>query len=91
MPWFTPDQWPLLKACADDAHELAPTYELWLSRISVQLSKFMARGTEVRKVTIDIGQWLEWCAGNDISPNADSRDRFVAHIIDSERRFSKSF
>lgn len=61
IAWFRREQWELLRAVSEDADELEPSYDLWLSFASKQVRELEAKGIRVQKVEVEVAALKTWC------------------------------
>lgn len=87
IAWYRPEEWDLLKACADDPEALEDTHEQWLASASKAISQLMEQGIIARKVYLNLGDWLEWCEKNNKRKDSASRSEFVSVLMHTQTNF----
>ena len=79
--WYQPDQWERLVEINEDRDELDDCYEDWLKSANKAISEIRAKGIIVKKVKIDLEEFVEWCEEFGHSINSSARSEFVLNKV----------
>lgn len=83
MPWYEPEDFPLLWELAHDRAEMPPRYEDWRSNAEAVMNVWLARGRALQIVTIRPGPFLAWLEARSLPNTAESRRRYVEDLVTS--------
>ena len=78
VPFYLPDQYPLLLELADDADTLDEKWEQWYERYLDFKKKLKKRGIECLEIIVDVEEMYNYCVLNDLE-NTDINRNLYAH------------
>lgn len=78
MSWYDREQWTKLKAIAEDGERLDVTYDAWLAGAERAEAELARRDTAVRRVFIDVDEFVDWCRANNLKIISASRAKYTA-------------
>lgn len=84
LAWWQPEQWDRLKEISENRDELDDTYEDWRKNAAKAIREIESTGIVVKKVRIDLEDFLAWCHENEIPLSAEARSKYAAYVL--ERR-----
>ncbi len=80
IAWFARAQWNRLRAVAEpDAME--HSYDEWKAHILAAIVQLESVGLEVEKVSVDVGELLEWCKERGMSVDSDAWAMFASEKV----------
>lgn len=80
MVWYKEEHYPELLQLFDDADQLPPTYQHWLSRAEEKKAEVEAGGDQVIKVFIDPETFPEWCRNKNLPRDANARAELAIEV-----------
>jgi len=79
--WYRKEQWNRLLAVSSDRDSLEETFEEWLEIAQKQFKEFKRRGTDVRRVDVDVEELIHWCQERKKPIDGKTRSEFAAHKL----------
>ncbi len=86
MCWYDEAQWNLLKEL--DPLALDDTYEIWRTNATRALHEMSQAGHNIKKVSVKIEAFLQWCDQKGVEPNAESRSAYAVWKLQHRDRQS---
>jgi hypothetical protein len=80
LPWYKREDYPDIRRMMADRHNLAPTYEQWLSAAENNESVAQQAGLEIERILIESSSFARWCAAEGLEPDSAARMRYVADM-----------
>jgi hypothetical protein len=66
---------------SSDRDQMESDYEEWRANAEVQVAGLRAQGQDVRKIDIELDEFVAWCKSKEVPVNADSRSRYAAYKV----------
>ena len=81
LPWYSADDYDVLRACLADGARLPERYEMW--RVSAEQieGEVQRSGVEVVRVPIAPDAFLAWCARTGLASDGSARARYAAEVV----------
>jgi len=80
LPWYNREDYPDIRRIMADRHNLAPSYDQWLSAAENNESVAQQAGLEIERVLIEPSSFARWCAAAALEPDSAARMRYVAEM-----------
>ncbi|MGO4405954.1 hypothetical protein AB4Z10_17030 [Bosea sp. RAF48] len=80
MPWYEPEDFPVLWELAQDRSEMPPRYEDWRRSAETVMNAWLARGRALQIVTIRPGPFVAWLEARHLPNTAEIRRRYVEDL-----------
>jgi hypothetical protein len=84
--WFEPEQWRKLQSALSGTTGSEGAYGEWVKRARREMEVHTAAGYDVRKVNIDVDEYLEWCRYKGVPASAAAQDQFATYKLYTESR-----
>lgn len=78
LPWYSREDYPILRDIVSDPHNLAPSYDQWLAAAENNESVGRQTGLEIVRVLVEPSSFAQWCAARGLEPDSTARMRYVA-------------
>jgi hypothetical protein len=78
LPWYNREDYPRIREMMSDRHNLAPTFDAWLSAAENNESVGREAGLQILRITIEPEAFARWCAEKDLDPGSAARMEYVA-------------
>ena len=78
MSWYDREQWTKLKAIAEDGERLDVSFEAWLAGAERAEAELARRDTVVRRIFINVDEFVAWCRANNLKIISTSRAKYTA-------------
>jgi hypothetical protein len=78
LPWYSSEDYPSIRELMDDRHNLAATYDQWLSAAENNERVGQEAGLEIVRVMIEPAAFVRWCDENGRTPDNAARVDYVA-------------
>lgn len=78
IAWYTPEQFERLKEVADDPDAMDDTHNEWLINATNTMRRLKKEGHQVKKVPLDIDEWVAWCQQHDKPLTRASRSQYTS-------------
>ena len=83
--WYRQDQYERFLASADDRDALEDRWADWQVTAERVLRQYRARGLNIRKVEIDLGDLLAYCRAEGRPNDGAAPSAYVAHLLEREQ------
>jgi len=83
ISWFQPEQWERLLEVSSDRESLDNSYEEWRENANKAIHEFRAQGQKVKKVKLNLEEFLYWCNENKKETNGSARAEYVAILMEN--------
>jgi len=80
IAWFDAAEWQKLKAIADDAEQLDPTYEKWLEGARKLERQLHDQGQHAHRIMLDVETLARWCAARKRLLNGEARSEYASAL-----------
>ena len=87
VPWYRKGDYARLRALFADGARLHETYGGWLAAARTAETHLVAQGHRVVRVEIEPDEFVVWCSGHDIAPDAEARMRYANEFAYLDKRF----
>jgi hypothetical protein len=81
IAWFRADQWNRLRDVSSDRDHMEADYEDWRTNAEKQLAELRLQGLEVRKIHVDLDEFVAWCKSEKLGIDASSRSRYASYRL----------
>ncbi len=78
IAWYRREQWAYLKQVSVDSAKLEDDFDDWESNAENAIQKFIAQGMQIRKVDVEVNQFVKWCKRKKIPINGAARAQYAA-------------
>ena len=78
--WYDQRQWELAKKL--DPNGMDSSYDVWRENANEVMSEFLAVGKKIRKISLNIDKFKEWCIEENLEPNGSSRSEYAAMLAE---------
>ena len=78
LPWYSREDYPRIREMMADRHNLASTYEAWLSAAENNENVGRQAGLQIDRITIEPDGFARWCAEKGVEPDSAARRDYVA-------------
>ena len=84
ISWFQPEQWERLLEISSDRESLDNSYEEWRENANKAIHEFRAQGHIIKKVKLNLEEFLSWCNENKKETNGSARAEYVAILMENK-------
>lgn len=81
MVWYKEDQYDRIRESCEDGSNLPKTFAEWLSKANEGVEYFKSQGKTIRKVTLDIDEFLAFCRERNCKVDSKARNAFVNNSL----------
>lgn len=85
LPWYSLENYNVLRASLADGVKLPPLYETWRAATEQMEGVVRRSGVEVVRVPIEPAAFAAWCARDGSTSDAASRAKYAAEAIAAGR------
>jgi hypothetical protein len=77
IPWYTRENYRILKATMRDGKVLPDTFDEWLAKANEVRKRYIAQGYLVAQAELDIKAFPAWCKANGHKVDAEGRTAYA--------------
>jgi hypothetical protein len=84
VPWYRPEDYPLIRKIMDDGAKMPDTFEGWKIAAERQISESNGLGVDIKTLILDPEEFVAFCDERKLPRGSFERTKFVEWLLAGE-------